>query len=370
MAEVDITSMNERGTTSWIRLYFRNPKSSQKYDEKLFFERTYLSKTKKFVAKMDDCSSKCAKYKREKNPKKLSYINKITKKRLENYGMKLFDVLKKTQNVPIRNFQDIFGEDYSTVTLTLDKNTRRYPWELLHDGTDFLATKYPIGRTILMSNAAQRLSGFSPLNNKALIVGLNYRWSPKDQLETPESEALQVERRLGKLGYDSTVLRAKDATVKAVKKALSDGVSIFHFTGHGNYYKNQPEGKKGRLSLYGGDLTEEDLRQCFNKAKGAPYFSFLNACRSAKEIYNSHIMDAFLDYGAENFIGNIWSVYDQPSRNISIKFYDEAINGQTFGNSLMYSRWQQKDSRRITEITTWPAMVLYGPPNNTLPTAP
>jgi CHAT domain-containing protein len=371
MAEVDLTCVKDKGSKKWLRLYFRHPKSSQKYDEQLFFSPTQRRKARKFITAMDESSAKCSKYLREKDRRQAATIRKNAKRTIEKYGLSLFTALKKTQNVPIRSFEDMFGEEYGSVTLTLDEITRRFPWELAHDGTCFLCSKYSIGRTVLMSQGAERISGFSPLNDKALVVGLNYGWLDDDyQLETPENEALQVERRLRKLGYDPIVLRRDDATIKNVKKALSEGVSVFHFSGHGNCYNNQPTGKKGRLVLRDGELTEEDLRQCFRKAKGAPYFSFLNACRSAKELYDSHLMDSFLDYGAENFVGNLWSVYDYPSRKMCVNFYDELVKGNTFGEALLYSRWLCNNSRKNVDITTWPALILYGQPNNVLPTAP
>jgi len=113
-------------------------------------------------------------------------------------------------------------------------------------------------------------------------------------------------------------------------------------------------------------LTENDLQKCFRKAKGAPYLVFLNACESAKEIYSSHLIDAFLMYGAENIVGTVWSVYDNPSKEFAKEFYDRVVKGENFGMALLSARLHMINSRKQEDALTWPAFILYRNPNNDL----
>jgi len=327
-------------------------------------------RAKKFLAIMDGCSRQSAKYRRERNLKKLKAIDRTAQKQLLAYGTSLFRILKKVKSRPVKTFEDFFGEIIGDVLLNLDEQTRRFPWELAHDGDDFLCAKYSVGRIAVMPGA-ERIAGLPPQSRKALVVGLNYRWLPKkNRLHTPEREALQVAMRLKKLRYSPIVLRGFDACKEKIMKILSEGVGVFHFSGHGNYLRNQPEGKRGRLILRDGELNEDELRDCFAKAKGAPYLSFLNAWDSAKEIYNSHLIDAFLDYGAENVVGTMWSVYDDPAREMAVRFYDKAVRQENFGTALLTPRLHFCGSRKQVEAATWPAFVLYGSPSNILPRAP
>jgi len=370
MPEVRITSVDRKGAKKWVRFSHRPPLSSQRFEDRLPFTGYQQRRTKKFLAVMDDCSLRSARFRRKKNSKGLKSVNKSAMNHLLRNGRSLFKILKKVKSRSVRIFEDLFGEWLGEVISSLDEQTRRFPWELAYDGEDFLGLKYSVGR-IAFNPPAERLSGLKPRTRYALVVGLNYKWLPKKKrLLTPESEALQVERRLEKLGYRSTVLRGKEACKKDVKKALSEDISVFHFSGHGCFMRNQPEGKKGRLLLSDGDLNEHEMKTCFSKAKGAPYLSFLNACQSAKEIYNSHLVDAFLDQGAENIVGTMWSVYDQPSREMAIRFYDRVVKGDTFGEALQNARWHLSISRKHEEAVTWPALVLYGTPSNILPRAP
>lgn len=366
MTEVHISSIGEKGVKKWLSFSFRPPMSTQRLEDKLNFTLQQQRRTKRFLATMDDCSVRSAKFRREKNSRQMKDVNRTAKKHLLKYGAFLFKIMKRVQSKPIKTFEDFFGDEFGEVVLNLDAQTRRFPWELAHDGEDFLFTKYFVGRTVTMQG--ERLSGYPPQNRKALVVGLDYAdLQRSNQLETPESEALLVARRLKKMKYSPILLRGEQARKKNVLKILRQGVAIFHFSGHGNYLSNQPEGRKGRLVLHDGEITEQELRDCFDEAKGAPYLSFLNACDSAKEIYNSHLMDAFLDYGAENVIGTMWSVYDSPSKEMAVRFYDNIVRGNRFGEALLFSRDHFWGSRKTEETSTWPAFILYGSPGNSLP---
>lgn len=370
MAEVNITSIEQKNAKKWIQFSFRPPTSAQRYEENIYFTGSQRNRANKFIKAMDGYSVKSSKM-RQCGTKQLSSINKVAKNRLIKYGASLFSAISQVKSKSLKSFSDLFGDESNSVILNLDKITRRYPWELAFDGQEFLCTKYSVGRASVIKPEVppERLSGSEPLNNKALVVGLNYDWpeSKYDELRTPESEALQVSKRLQKLGYKPILLRGADATVKEVSKVLSDELAIFHYTGHGNCYSNQPVGRKGRICLFDGELKEDELRLCFNKAKGAPYLSFLNACKTAKEIYDNPMIDTFLDFGCEHVVGNLWSVYDEPSRNMAVRFYDYLVEGETIGWSLTRSRWQYSQSRKGIENATWPALVLYGSPNNILP---
>jgi CHAT domain-containing protein len=367
MSEIYIKSIKEPGAKKWIEISFRTPMSSQRFEDKLPFSHYQQRAVAKFLETMDGYSCRARAYRRQKDEKKLKMVNKNAMKELQRYGKRLFKILSNIQSVKVNTFEDIFGESLNTIVLNFDDKTRRFPWELAFDGQDFLCTKYVVGRTWIVQKV-EYLSGHPPLSKKALVVGLDYTWLDKEQqLYTPSREALQVTRRLEKLGYSTQLLRNEEATKDRVMGALSKYVSVFHFTGHGKFVKNQPEGRKGRLLLYNNEeLTENDLQKCFRKAKGAPYLVFLNACESAKEIYSSHLIDAFLRYGAENIVGTIWSVYDNPSREFAVKFYDKVVEGENFGSALLSARLHMLDSRKQEDALTWSAFILYGNPDNYL----
>jgi len=221
MSEIYIKSIKEPGAKKWIEISFRTPMSSQRFEDKLPFSHYQQRAVAKFLETMDGYSCRARAYRRQKDEKKLKMVNKNAMKELQRYGKRLFKILSNIQSVKVNTFEDIFGESLNTIVLNFDDKTRRFPWELAFDGQDFLCTKYVVGRTWIVQKV-EYLSGHPPLSKKALVVGLDYTWLDKEQqLYTPSREALQVTRRLEKLGYSTQLLRNEEATKDRVMGALS-----------------------------------------------------------------------------------------------------------------------------------------------------
>jgi CHAT domain-containing protein len=372
MVEVRLVSSKKPYRKRWLDFTYGSDLSVHRYTEPISFARREQKHMKDFLNKMEELSERGKKLRAAGKTRKLRRIDTGARKALLANGRRLYRILKRDINMNVSSFEGLFGQE-SELTLVLDSHTRKLPWELANDGQGFLCMRYDVGRKI-ENPFPVRESGIGPEHRKALVVGLNYRWENSTQtcLNTAEREALSVRKQLEKKGYTVRLRRSKgkEATVEEVKRILSEGVSIFHFSGHGAYRTHQPTGRKGCLVLRDGDLNEKDLRECFSKAKGAPYLTFLNACQSAKEIYSSQFVDAFLDYGSEYVIGTFWPVYDQPSTRFATRFYKEVISGTGIAHALQLARWQFANKRGAQEASTWPSFVLYGSPSHGLPRAP
>lgn len=309
---------------------------------------------------MDNDSLRCAKVKRTNQYQRYIKANNRAGRRVKRAGAKLFDIIQEGSWNNLNDFQ-MLGKKEDILTIRVDESTRKYPWELAFDGTEFLCTRFCVGRKIERPNSTY-IPTPSSHNKEALVIGLNYKWE-KDKrihLDHPGYEARSVATQLDKLGYNVTPIDPEEATIANIKKSLSKPVSIFHFTGHGKCRKNYSSGKKVLIELRDGPLTSDDLKECFEKAGGAPFISFLNACETAMEIYSSELVDAFVDLGAENVIGTFWSVSDEPSKLFAKTFYRSLVNYSTIGKALLEARKIKNDA------LTWPAFVFYGDPNQTL----
>jgi hypothetical protein len=338
------------------------------YTERIAFLGREQKSVTDFLQNMDDWSTERSRLRKAGKKHETHRLDLTAKAALVEIGRLLFSVLRKGSEIRAERFDDMFGKDFE-LTLRLDTETRRFPWELAFDGSSFLASAYDVGRIVERPNE-EYLSGYGPEYRKALVVGIGYKWCDA-RLDGPEREALSVKKRLEEKGYKVALLRGSEATREAIKEKLSQGVSVFHFSGHGAYRSRLSEGQKGSLLLSDGHLTEDDLKTCFQAAGGAPHLSFLNACQSAKEIYSSHIVDAFVEYGADFVIGTLWPVYDRPSTRFSERFYKEVVTPeQSVSHSLQLARWQFFGKRSFEEATTWPSFVLYGSPREYLARAP
>ena len=350
----------------WLRLSIDRGIGTHAFQDILPFTRSERETVKKFLSRMDEISCKCSKARRAGQLFKMRAANKLARRRLERKGRKLFSIINRAR-APIDNL-DSLGEYGSPLTLWVDIRTRKFPWELAFDGEDFLCTKFAVGRKVL-NPEYEYVPQSKPLYREALVVGLNYDWPDckHEELLHCELEGRSVRTQLRKLGYRVHVLLGKYATVREVEKRLKKGVSVFHFTGHGAYRMRSRKGERGVLFLADGDLITEDLRNCFQRAGGAPYLSFLNACETAKEIYSSGLVDAFVDLGAENVIGTFWSVFEEPSKIFARSFYKSIVQGIPIGYAIKKARDALIYGKKVEEATTWPAFVFYGDPNHTLP---
>jgi len=342
-----------------------------------FAKKRELNRAEVFLKTLERISAKSARLRREKNAQGLREANQSAAKRIREYGSRLFDAITKDyKGGPIDEFKDLFGEiekDFSLI-LNLDPITRRFPWELANDGVWPLFQSYDVGRAVVTPNKPiDKVEGLT--FRKALVVGLNYSWLGDEDmwLETPEKEAKLVGKRLrDRFGYTVKLLLGEDATLENLIKYLSKGVDVFHFSGHGSYDPDAPEGFQGSLVLYNDEdpdycepsknLTEGWLDWCFGAAGRAPWFSFLNACQSAKEIYSSHMIDEFISYGATHVVGTMWSIFDEPAYKFVLGFYDQVAKGKTIGHALQLTRWSFNNERRNDEVATWPSFILYGNP--------
>jgi len=369
MPSLHFVSKKTKYAKRWLRLFIDRDIGTHTFEESVAFSKRERERVKRFLAYMDDISHRCSKARKDCQPSRVRETNKSARRRLERIGRKLFAIIKRTTRAPIANIRSL-GEYGSYLILHVDERTRRFPWEFAFDGESFVCNNFAVGRKVI-NPPYEYIPQPKPLYKNALVVGLNYNWSDckHERLNHCVSEARSVKTQLKKSRYRVYLLTGKKATVKDVKNHLKEGVSIFHFTGHGGYRVHSQLGKRGILFLADGFLTAEDLRTCFDSAGGAPYLSFLNACQTAKEIYSSGLVDAFVDLGAENVVGTFWSVFDEPSKVFARSFYKSIVDGIEIGYAMKKAR-DKLIHGKTDETATWPAFVLYGDPSRTLPRAP
>lgn len=355
----------------WLRLFVDRDIGTHTFEGSHSFTRKERQSVEKFLARMDEMSHRCSKARRTGHSSRLRRANKSARKQLEKTGRKLFRIIKNATPAPIDNLESL-GRYGSYLTIHVDERTRKFPWELAFDGDSFLSTRFAVGRKVV-NPPFEYIPQSKPLHRDALVVGLNYNWRgcKLEKLHHCVLEARSVRTQLSKLNYRVHLLdKPSEATVSKVEKYLKKGVSIFHFTGHGEYRKHSRTGKRGVLFLADGCLTTDELRDCFEESRGAPYLSFLNACQTAREISGSGMVDAFVDLGAENVVGAFWSVFDEPSKIFARTFYKSIASGVSMGYAAKKARDRLYYGEETEEATTWPAFVLYGDPSRTLPRAP
>jgi nucleoside diphosphate kinase len=245
--------------------------------------------------------------------------------------------------------------------LILKTNDNEIPWELLHDETDFMCLKVPIGRRL----RSREISRTNPVKSRDRIRALFIANATGD-LEGAEEEVDYIIKHLT-ADIDIEVLKRREATTSSILNAIrSGGYDIIHYAGHAEF---------------NAQAADESALICANKRKiyaqeikrilGGRPFVFLNACGSGQEKIcedgqsytgsdTEGLASSFILGGSLAFIGSSWPLPDISAGILAAEFYTNFLKGETVGESLRKARVFLKDERK--NDINWMAFILYGDP--------
>jgi CHAT domain-containing protein len=268
------------------------------------------------------------------------------------------------------------GKECLNLTLRLDKQTVKIPWELASfqdEPAVFLSQRMNIGRMM----EVQRKEGFvdtsnakkGPKERRALVVGIDYKKSRSNWLDFAQNDAKIVHKQLEAFGKKNKLkvlplLVGGNAKKSVIEKHFKGGLDIFHFSGHGNL-----DGNIGKISLNKREfMSAQKVDEMLHKFKiKAPKFSFMNACETClQKSSRLEVEDwahAMARNGGRALIGTFWAVLDHDSTIFSTAFYRNFFaEEKAIGESVRMAREETAEKMKAENFCTWPAFVLYGPP--------
>lgn len=231
--------------------------------------------------------------------------------------------------------------------LLVRTNEPLIPWELLHDGTNFLALAHDVGRRTIVTRpvvAGRRLTGIG----RALVVG-----DPLGDLDVARREAEQVTTWLRDRGVTCTPVLGEQATLLRIVDELSCGeYDLLHYCGH----VAAPFGTSFvGLRLHGDELLDRRALDSLGQS-GTPPVVFVNGCASADRLTNLCL--SFMEKGTKVVVGTRYTVQEEPARRFAERFYTDLISGSTAGAAIRSARLSLRESADID----WASFVLYGDP--------
>jgi CHAT domain-containing protein len=251
------------------------------------------------------------------------------------------------------------------VPITILTDDPTIPWEIIHDGSDFLSLRLPVARQLIFE--AQLAGYLRPLEVKprefsALVIADPTEDLPGSRLEGEALHALFAAR-----GH-SEILLGRHATWSNIQGMLvQQPYSVIHICGHVDYDHNRHQHS---IRLRDGWLSSDDVLPTF---KGRPLV-FLNACYSDLQVKTETIgrrteslARAFM-LGNENgaasaVVGTMWRVPDEPlecAMEFSLVFYRHLIDGGTLGEAMRLSREAARNQNRGPMV--WSPYVIYADP--------
>ncbi|MGQ0553440.1 MAG: CHAT domain-containing protein [Planctomycetota bacterium] len=263
--------------------------------------------------------------------------------------------------------------------LHLDRQLLGIPWELLHDGDEFLGRRYRIGRLVSVEQEHERSrplqrSMAAPLS--VLIVA-----DPAGDLPAARREAEELSQLLEDAAlFGRITVLCGDVSLRTFRDELSRH-DVLHYAGHAD----GGEAQGGRLRLRDGSFPASLLDQLRGRVD-FPGFVFLNACASSDDTARlagqttagrgtsgggapgaspasgvSSFASALLLGGVRHVIGTLWEVRDEVARLCAASFYRELSRGATIGASLAAAR-EALIAAHGEGSLFWADHVLYGDP--------
>jgi len=254
----------------------------------------------------------------------------------------------------------------ANLVLHLDRQLLGIPWELLHDGEQFLGRRFRIGRLVsLEGEGARPLQRILRAPLSMLIVADAGGDLPAARREARElADALDGVPPFGRV----TVLSG-DVGLRTFRDEFGRA-DVLHWAGHAHAGRGHPQ--EG-LALHDGVFTAAMADQVRGRVD-FPGLVFLNGCGSHDVTARlaggaglagadglSGLAGALLLGGTRHVVGTLWDVRDEVARHFALATYGELQRGGTIGASLGAARAALVE-RWGDDSLLWASHVLYGDP--------
>ena len=241
--------------------------------------------------------------------------------------------------------QAMLSEAHSPLLISTDVS--EIPWELLHDGQDFLGNQYAMGRQLLKSVSIPIATPWQGDQIRCLLIA-----DPRGDLPEARQEATQLKQWLLRQNFNVDMLLGNEASeTEVLVRLTSDEYNFVHYSGH--VYTNEADHTQG-LVLCDHQLSSAQIERSINT--NGPIV-VLNGCDTASV---EGLANAFLKSGAQLFIGTLYDVSDQGARHWAEVFYKGLISNLPAGEALRLARPPINAESR--ESTSGLAFVMYGNP--------
>lgn len=260
--------------------------------------------------------------------------------------------------------------------LLIDAGDPELPWELAHDGEDYLALKYAVARRFLLAQPPRRNPEPPRRPFASLIIG-----NPTGDLPGADREVEELVRLLQATPGTAPprILMRRRATRSAVLGELASGAyDLVHYSGHAFFDTRKPAADEpgGLLLAQDEVLTGAEIAANLG---GRP-FVFLNGCETARQqagpgvdgpdglAYlgrnSAGLAAAFVRGGAQAATGALWPLADPDAPDFVLAFYRAALRGVPAGEALRQARRTARAADPASLL--WASFAFYGDPGAAL----
>ncbi|OIP39587.1 MAG: hypothetical protein AUK47_09785 [Deltaproteobacteria bacterium CG2_30_63_29] len=262
-------------------------------------------------------------------------------------AMLLFDLIVPAALKPI------LRRGRGALTLRLEESLQHLPWEMLHNGGEFLSRQYAMSRDVMVQGIHEPpLTRALEDRRRVLVIA-----DPRGDLPAASREGTLLregflDRHDVELGF-----MASPITRASVRESLRE-FDIVHLAGHAEWDETG-----GGWLMVDGRFEPDDVRR-LSGTRPMPTLVFANACSSGASTRPAEdtMATSFLAAGVRNYLGTIWDIPDDLGVLFAVAFYERLQLGLPIGEAVRRSRIELAE--RFGEGTAlWGSYVLYGPPS-------
>lgn len=249
------------------------------------------------------------------------------------------------------------------MTILLDERLVHIPWELLHDGRQFLCQRYALGRLVqtrLDVPGRQQAAQQGPVRFM-ILADLD------GSLPAARQEGSEIRDSIEGSGSDMRVMmRCANVDVDYVRHKIR-GCDWLHFAGHVDL---DPAAENHGWRLSQGRFSAGDVAKMAGSGN-MPKLLFVNGCQSARtrawsvdparQQAGFGMVNAFLLSGVRHYVGASWEIPDEPGKFFALAFYRHLMAGATIGLAVAEARRELIENHGEEQIV-WASYVLYGDP--------
>jgi tetratricopeptide (TPR) repeat protein len=286
-----------------------------------------------------------------------SQSEKISEQSLRDFGAKLFQRVFTNQAL-----EQYKSTSPSALALVISGDLALIPWELLHDGTDWIARTRGIVRVSTTGRKSPDLfKKAGDLKILAAISGpiINETMpdDDPDQVSTIDVNAhADIFQKLEGESFPAQIKVRKHITKESLSWELSENHHVLHFVGHGGIGRLLFETRHASA-----DLVEENWlqEQITIGLRGNLRLVVLNSCHSAEESEEVHgIANSILGTGVPALIAMQGSISELADLTFARTFYQALALGKSIDEAVMLSRHAMASDWEIG-IHEWSTPVLF-----------
>lgn len=264
----------------------------------------------------------------------------------------LYDILIKKTVVELKKHH------ITTLIIIPDMLLRTIPFAALHDGKNFLISKYALAITpglsltdipkklknvkILMAGLSKSVQGFSPLPNALNTI-----------------KAIEKQQLCPKIPYTS--LTNQIFTTKNIHKQLNkQDYKIVYFATHGKF---EPNSNRSFLLTYDQKLNLNELEQLIKLKNDQPIeLLILSACETAVGDTQAALGLAgiAIKAGARSAIASLWQVSETSTSKLMTAFYKQICNNTYISKALSFAKAQRTLMTQYKHPYYWAGFLLIG----------